>query len=692
MPEALRSITVIVPVYADWPSLSDCISSLAAHLDSRHTVLLVNDCGPDAESLGKAIESAIDELPNFNYFVNPTNLGFVRTCNRAVFELDKSDNDILLLNSDTAITAGSVEEMLSILYASDRHGTVCPRSNNATIASIPLVPVHNSAVMPDDYPRGVHNRIKAYLPRFTVAPVTPGFCMLIKRTLIENFGLFDEVYGHGYSEENDFCFRVNRFGYSSILANHAFVFHAESRSFSAEQKSTLQRKNARIMEQRYPHYLETVDRYLNSHIDPVDWFADAIAGDRARVQVMINLRHLPQTYNGTSKNALSLLHYLRKNDAQFEDVEFTIVAEKPSSEFYDLESFGFRVLTPSSVDEIFHVGYCPSQIFHRDTLALLNRHCLKIVFSHLDIISLRSTTLLSDNFDARDIAEISFEAADKVVAISEFTKDDAIDYFGRSVDGLGEKFVVIHQGSQAEPIFDGAELSDLDSDITRVIDRENYLLVVGNDMEHKMIGETLTEVASSHKPVVVLGPRSLRAPTGLPGDTHVIPGGELSDRAVEALYNACSIVFFPSSYEGFGLPIAEAAKHGKPLVLQDTTVAREIGALYESEIPIRYFGLLREIPGAIASALDAPRPQGGATHRNLDDYNSDVIRLLRAVADEDVDTAHLRRRWRYFATSTDARYSPSSRPRAVARALAALKTRYPQHYRRARQAYHRFRS
>ena len=51
-------ITIIVPVYGDWPSLQDCLELLRKHVDKKHTILIVNDCGPEADLLEKKIRGA----------------------------------------------------------------------------------------------------------------------------------------------------------------------------------------------------------------------------------------------------------------------------------------------------------------------------------------------------------------------------------------------------------------------------------------------------------------------------------------------------------------------------------------------------------------------------------------------------------------------------------------------------------
>lgn len=87
-----RPITIVVPVYGDWPSLKDCIESLQAHANSSlHKIILVNDCGPKADYIEGKIKTIIQGHDNFEYYRNKKNLGFVQNCNNAVLKLDKTE-------------------------------------------------------------------------------------------------------------------------------------------------------------------------------------------------------------------------------------------------------------------------------------------------------------------------------------------------------------------------------------------------------------------------------------------------------------------------------------------------------------------------------------------------------------------------------------------------------------------------
>jgi GT2 family glycosyltransferase len=99
----VHPVTIVVPIYDDWSSLERCIESVLHHVDlGTYSLLLVNDCGPRADDIEANVLEAIAGEPSIAYHRNARNLGFVETCNRAVFELDASDNDVLLLTSAAA--------------------------------------------------------------------------------------------------------------------------------------------------------------------------------------------------------------------------------------------------------------------------------------------------------------------------------------------------------------------------------------------------------------------------------------------------------------------------------------------------------------------------------------------------------------------------------------------------------------
>jgi len=283
-----RGITVVVPLFDDLPSIEQCLHSVLEHVDlDRDALLVINDCGPAVDAVEELALRLLDGKTGVRYERNPRNLGFVATCNLAA-DLADPARDLLLLNSDTIVEAGFLDELSAVLHAAPHHGIVCPRTNNATIASIPYYRRHPELDREVSRAREVHARIVADLPRFSVTPVAMGFCFLVRRELIRDHGLFDPVFSPGYGEENDFCLRMKALGFASLIAHRVFVAHLGARSFAGPRGRALRAAHERILTRRHPHYSSAVATYLNDELDVVDRFADVLVPADDTVKVVVD--------------------------------------------------------------------------------------------------------------------------------------------------------------------------------------------------------------------------------------------------------------------------------------------------------------------------------------------------------------------------------------------------------------------
>lgn len=377
----MKNITIIVPVYGDLLSLLDCIDSLMAYVDVRHKILLVNDNGPEADVIEREVTVRIKGHPNFIYHRNEKNLGFVKNCNYAVFELDKSSNDILLLNSDTRATEGFLEEMAEVLYLSKRYGAVSPRSNNATIVSVP-VRLDEATEYTEEYSRKIFTKVSPLLPRTTEIPVVHGFCMLIRKDIINKYGLFDEIFGRGYGEENDFCLRIGEKGYKVVLANRAYVYHARSKSFTPQTRLDLIKKNREILKKRYPDFEPRMERYVWHDMHSADWFAELLGEvESATKKIAIDLTHLPQVADNKVARIIEFIKYLGKR-RKSRAYEFVILTNPDVDQYFNFKQYGLRIVYAWGSSERFHVGYSPYFVDHLNNFISLHRHCLRIAVQH----------------------------------------------------------------------------------------------------------------------------------------------------------------------------------------------------------------------------------------------------------------------------------------------------------------------
>ncbi|PYQ60072.1 MAG: hypothetical protein DMF53_17685, partial [Acidobacteria bacterium] len=121
---------------------------------------------------------------------NPERRGFVGSVNRG---MAVSDRDVILLNSDTEVTAGWLEKLQEAAYSDPAVATVTPFSNNATIASLPRFAEVNA--LPSGWSA---DRFAALVERVSARerprlPTGVGVCLYIKRKALDRLGLFDEA-------------------------------------------------------------------------------------------------------------------------------------------------------------------------------------------------------------------------------------------------------------------------------------------------------------------------------------------------------------------------------------------------------------------------------------------------------------------------------------------------------------------
>jgi GT2 family glycosyltransferase len=286
------SVDVIVPVHGAGPVFRRCAASLIAHADvfggDSSRLVIVLDGPPDAESV-RAVEelraAAQREEGGFELSVltHEKPLGFVLSVNRALRE---STRDAVLLNSDTQVTAGWLGRLREAAYSDPKVATVTPFSNNATICSLPrfldenAIPAGHTI---DSFGALVTRVTRREYPRL---PTGVGFCLYVKRTVLDEVGAFDEAFGLGYGEEVDLCLRAASRGYVHVLDDATFVFHEGSRSFGRNREHRM-RLGERIVLARYPDYLEGVAEFIKR---------DPIAPARARV--LDELRRTDATNGG----------------------------------------------------------------------------------------------------------------------------------------------------------------------------------------------------------------------------------------------------------------------------------------------------------------------------------------------------------------------------------------------------------
>lgn len=248
-PSQLR-LAIIIPVYRGVEVTSTCIKSVLAHRNPEtDQIIIINDCSPDAAMA--ATLAGFKAEPNTLILENPQNLGFVGSVNRGM-AIAKGSN-MLLLNSDTVMFAGGLDEMVNIAHAHPEIGTVTAMSSNATIFSYPNAELRKPELADISWPELAALALRENAGLFTDVPTGHGFCMFIKDEVVQRIGFLDEAFGRGYGEENDFCARGAALGYRNVAAAGVIVEHKESISFGNERASLIAQNQPRL-NALYPEY------------------------------------------------------------------------------------------------------------------------------------------------------------------------------------------------------------------------------------------------------------------------------------------------------------------------------------------------------------------------------------------------------------------------------------------------------
>lgn len=283
-------LDIVIPIYNAYEYTTKCVESVLLNTkNEKYNLVLINDKSTDVrieEYLSK-LESK--KLNNVYILRNENNLGFVQTVNKG---MKFSENDVVLLNSDTEVTKDWLTKIKKAAYLNENIATVTPLTNNGTICSVPNYCEDNElpeGLSLDEYADIIE---KTSLRLYPDIPTAVGFCMYIKRKVINEIGLFDsETFGKGYGEENDFCCRALEHGYTHVLCDDTFIYHKGSTSFLGDKNDYIL-TNSKILSQKYPYYNSMVSEFVQQY----------------SIKPIINNIKFQLSIRNNKKNVLVLLH------------------------------------------------------------------------------------------------------------------------------------------------------------------------------------------------------------------------------------------------------------------------------------------------------------------------------------------------------------------------------------------------
>ncbi|OGJ68994.1 hypothetical protein A3H90_01840 [Candidatus Peribacteria bacterium RIFCSPLOWO2_02_FULL_55_36] len=318
-----RPVDIIIPIHNAFEVTTRCIESVLAYTtDVPHRLLLIDDASTDTR-MRPYLENIQHHHPSrVRIFFLPENRGFVQTVNYAL-PLTAS-HDVVLLNSDTEVSPYWLSGLAKICGEKEDTATVTPLSNKASIYSI-MEPAWADVMLRKLDVAEIGTTVRNHSLRlYPEIPTAVGFCMYMKREAIDRVGFFDEEFGHGYGEENDWCMRARAAGFRHYLDDATFVYHKGHVSMRAAGHLLPQEEHRKdhelILQRKHPSYRATVHSFLKNdqHLPRIrqhlhHFLLEKVSADRRRLALLVHRPIDGSCIGGTEFNVRDLVEELQSH-------------------------------------------------------------------------------------------------------------------------------------------------------------------------------------------------------------------------------------------------------------------------------------------------------------------------------------------------------------------------------------------
>lgn len=202
-----------------------CLDSIIANTPVGSYELIVVD-NASADGTAQYLQSFAAQHAHVRIQLNDTNKGYAGGNNDGI-KLAQGQY-IVLLNNDTLVPSGWLNSLLKLFNEQPDVGLVGPVTNSAgNEQRIELKGLNE---------KNFEEIAAAYVERqkevwFTTEKLG-FFCVAMRRTLPEKIGYLDEKFGIGMFEDDDYCIRAKKAGFTLAVVEDCFVYHKGSVSFS----------------------------------------------------------------------------------------------------------------------------------------------------------------------------------------------------------------------------------------------------------------------------------------------------------------------------------------------------------------------------------------------------------------------------------------------------------------------------
>lgn len=567
IPEAAAPmVSIVISTYGQVDLTLSCLASIVK-TRPRYAieVLVVDDAFPDA-----AESSRLNAVQGIRLSRNPSNLGFLLSCNRAAREA--KGKYLYFLNNDTELRAGAIDALVELLEGRSDVGMV----GSKLIFPNGLLQEAGGIVWRDasawNYGRG---RDPA-LPEFNYVrevDYCSGASIMVRRDLFESLGGFDEAFVPAYYEDVDLAFRIRERGMKVMLEPRSVVVHYEGMSHGTDLQQGVkahQVVNQALMVKRWGAVLKR-ENYLN---------AERVirAKDRASTRkfILVLDHYVPQPdRDAGSRSVMGIIDSLLGAGwlvkfwphNRYYDEKYTPLLEQRGIEVLDNRSSGdFLSWMQQNGNELDHVLVIRPDVATYAIPGLLGTTSAVLSFYGVDLHFARMRRQAVLDGDAQGLA-----AADKMELLERrvWRNFDVVIYPSEEEAAVVRELSPGTAACGIVPFFFDAQLARVSPPSSRTI-----LFVAG--FTHAPNVDAAKFLVEKIVPLLVQKIRSLKVilagsnPTAevkALASQHVEVTGYISDAALGALYETCRVAVAPLRF-GAGVKgkVIEALSSGLPIV------------------------------------------------------------------------------------------------------------------------------
>lgn len=231
--EEIPLVSIIIPVHNQWAYTYNCLKSIKENTQNvSYEVIIADDVSTDDTSNISSL------IKNITHIRNEKNLGFLQNCNKAANYA--KGRYIHFLNNDTEVLPLWLESLVNLMEKDPKIALVGSKlvyPNGELQEAGGIIWADASGW---NYGRG-DNPEKSEYNYIKEVDYVSGASMLIKKSVWEKLGGFDEQYSPAYFEDTDLAYRVRELGLKVMYQPESIVIHYEGISNGTDLTSGIKK-------------------------------------------------------------------------------------------------------------------------------------------------------------------------------------------------------------------------------------------------------------------------------------------------------------------------------------------------------------------------------------------------------------------------------------------------------------------